>query len=268
MKNIFFYTIIFLILGLFSAKADDKKSLLREGNKLYKNKKYNEAEIKYRKAQEIDHSPKSTFNLGAALYKENNYEEATQKFKEIAGQKLDSKTLAKVNHNLGNSLFQSGNYEESVNAYKNALKLNPKDEDTRYNLELSKRLLKIQQEQQKNQQDQNQQNKDNKDNQQGDKQQSEQDKNQNNKDNKDQNQQNKDNKQDNKQQDDKQNQNQGKESEKLTDKNNQEPNKPRPQEISKENAERILNALQKDEKDLQKKLRKQKGERAKIERNW
>lgn len=246
--------------------SNDKKSLLREGNKLFKEEKFNDAEIKYRKAQEIEYGFKSTFNLGDALYKQGNYEEATQKFKELSSQNLDKQTLAAVNHNLGNSQFMAGKYEESLNAYKNALKLNPKDNDTRYNLELARRMLKMQEENKQNQEkDQN------KDKNQQDKQDNKQDQNQQNQDNqqnkdgdkKDDNKQNHDNKQEN------QDKNQdGKGEEKPSDKQQGDPKEQRPYQISKEDAERMLNAIQKDERDLQKKLRKQKGERGKIERNW
>lgn len=250
--------------------SDSKKALLREGNKLYKEEKFNDAEIKYRKAQEIEYGYKSTFNLGDALYKQGNYEEATQKFKELSTQKLDKRILASVNHNLGNSHFMAGNYEESVNAYKNALKLNPKDNDTRYNLELARRMLKKQEENKQNQQNdqnnQNNQDKQQQDNQQqqGDNQQ-QQDGNQKKKDGN----QNQDNKQEQNDNQEKKNQNQnGKGEEKPSDNQQNNPAEQRPYQISKEDAERMLNAIQKDERDLQKKLRKQKGERGKIERNW
>ncbi len=257
MKILFSLFLIIVLLSI-ESKADEKKSLIREGNKLFKEEKFNESEIKYRKAQEIEYGYKSTFNLGDALYKQGNFEEAALKFKELSGQNLDKKTLASANHNLGNSLLKSGKYEESINAYKNALKLNPTDDDTRYNLEMAKRMLKMQ-EQNKQNQDKNQ---DNQDKQEGDKQQNDQQKDKGQDKDKNQNeQQEKD-----KQQDDKGQGGEGQE--KPTDKNSQQSNKPRPQEISKEDASRILNALQNEEKDLQKKLRKQKGERTKIERNW
>jgi Ca-activated chloride channel homolog len=255
------YIILLFIILLFTEAnllSNDKRSLLREGNKLFKEEKFNDAEIKYRKAQEIEYGYKSTFNLGDALYKQGNYEEATQKFKELSSQNLDKKTLASVNHNLGNSHFMAENFEESVNAYKNALKLNPKDNDTRYNLELARRMLKIQEE--NKQEEQKDQNKDKN-------QQDKQDENQQNQDN--QQKKNGDKNQDNKQEQDKQDKNQdGKGEEKPSDKQQGDPLEQRPHQISKEDAERMLNAIQKDERDLQKKLRKQKGERGKIERNW
>lgn len=245
--------------------SDEKKSLIREGNKLFKEEKFNDAEIKYRKAQEIEYGYKSTFNLGDALYKQGNFEEATQKFKELTSQNLDKNTLAKVNHNLGNSYFKAGNYEESLKSYKDALKLNPKDSDTRYNLELARQMIKVQQENQKNENQKNKDDKqDNKDKQQGD----DQNKDNQQQQNKDkQNEQNKDDKQNDSKKDQKQNPNDGKGEEKPTDQKQDESGK-RPYEISKEDAERMLNAIQKDEKNLQKKLRKQKGERNTIERNW
>jgi tetratricopeptide (TPR) repeat protein len=152
---------------------------------------------------------------------------------------------AKVYHNIGNSLLKSNQIQESIDAYKNSLKLNPNDEETKYNLSYALSMLKNQQNQNKQNQDKNQQNKDQ---------------------NKDQNQ-NKDQKQQNKDQQNKQNQpNQDKQDQNAQQdatKQKQQQNK-----ISKQEAERILQALKNNEKELQKKLRKQKGTPIKTDKDW
>jgi tetratricopeptide (TPR) repeat protein len=227
--------------------------LLREGNKLYDDKRYNDAEIQYRKALEQSQNAKSLYNLGDALYKQGNYEEAAEKFSKAVSMTKDTASLASAMRNLGNSYLQMKKYDESINAYKNSLKLNPKDEDTRYNLEYAKRMM-VQQQQQ------NKQNKDNK-----------QDK---NKDNQNQQQQNQDNKQGDKDKKDQQNKNDEQKNRQNQDNMQEKPSdkdvsgQPKEGKISKEDAERILNALMKQEKEVHKKLKKEKGEKKNFERNW
>ena len=213
--------------------AQKEKKFIHEGNKLYENKKYSEAEKNYQQSlNKNKDSYKGNFNLGDAYYKQGKYEEATQQFQALTHKATSKDTLSKAYHNLGNSLMKSKKYEESINAYKNALKNNPNDEDTRYNLAYAQQMIKQQQQQQKN--------KDNKDN---------KDK-KNDKDNKDKKDDNKD-KKDNKEQ---------KNKEQEQQKN----------QISKEDAQRMLDALQNDEKNIQDKLKKAKakGVKTEIEKDW
>ncbi|MDQ1267217.1 MAG: Ca-activated chloride channel, partial [Bacteroidota bacterium] len=145
----------------------------RDGNKLFKEKKYNDAEIKYRKSlQKNQDNYKANFNLGDALYKQNQYDKATEQFEGIANQNKDKKARADALHNLGNSYLAAKKYDQAFNAYKESLINNPKDMDTKYNLEYSRRMVQQQQQQQQNkdknenkdqqQQQQQQQNKDDK----------------------------------------------------------------------------------------------------------
>ncbi len=135
----------------FTLFAQDAKDYIRKGNEQYIKEKFNGAEINYRKSLELDNkSHKAVFNLGDALYKQEQYDKAAQEFVSIANQKIDDETTSKAYHNLGNSFFKSKKLQESIDAYKNSLRLNPKDMDTKYNLEYARRLLQ-QQQQQKNQ---------------------------------------------------------------------------------------------------------------------
>jgi Ca-activated chloride channel homolog len=224
--------------------AQSGKKLVREGNDLYKKGKYSESETFYRKALEKD--PKSysgSFNLGDALYRQGKLSEAMEQFQSLAGRKADKSSMAKAYHNLGNVLLENKKYEESIEAYKQALKAVPGDADTKYNLAYAQAMLKKQQQQQnKNQQNKEQQNKE-----QQDQQQQQQNKDQQNKD-----QQNKE-KQDQQQQQDK----------------NEQKNKQQAQpRISKEDAQRMLEALSNQEKDLQKKLGKREAVRVQVEKDW
>ncbi len=226
-----------------SLNAQQNKKVIIEGNKNYENKKYNEAEKDYKKAlQQNKNNYTTTFNLGNTYYQQGKYEEAANQFQLLTHQPVAKDTMAQVYHNLGNSLLKQRKFEESISAYKNALKNNPNDEETRYNLAYAQKMLK-QQEQQKNNKDKN--NKDNKE--------------KNKKDDK-----NKDKK------DDKKNDNN---KDKNEDKNNKDKEKKEQQQqnnISKEDAQRLLDALQNDEKNIQDKVKKEKtrGVKVQIEKDW
>ena len=263
MKHIL--TIIIIIL-LFSIRgfSQNENALIREGNKLYEEKKFPEAEIEYRKSLEI--APKSfkgNFNLADALYEQKNYEEESKMFNDIASQKVSKKVKAEAYHNLGNSFLDMQELEKSIEAYKNALRNNPNDKETKYNLEYAKQLLKKQQQQQQDQ------NKDNKDQQDKDKQDENKDKQDQNKDEKDQNKDQQDKKEENKDQQDKKQdqQNQDKKDQQKQDQQQQ----PQPKQISKKDAERMLQALKNGEKETLEKLKKAKAakaQRVKIEKDW
>jgi tetratricopeptide (TPR) repeat protein len=146
--------IFFLMIG-FLVNGQKENSLIRKGNNQYEEGKFKEAEIDYRKALEINNANKNAqFNLGTAIYKNNNFEEAARVYAGMAGAKDDPGLQAKVFHNMGNSLLQSKEYEKSILAYKNALRNDPGNKDTKYNLEYAKLMLRQQQNQQ-NKQDQN-----------------------------------------------------------------------------------------------------------------
>jgi tetratricopeptide (TPR) repeat protein len=163
------YVTIFVLVSLLSASplslfAQKERKLIREGNTLYDNGKFKEAEMKYRKALDANkNSPGGLFNLGDAVYQQRNFEESSKIFGNLAGSNLSSTDKASVFHNFGNSLLEAKNYEKSILAYKNALLNNPSDKDTKYNLEYAKLMMKKQQQQQKQQQKKDQQNKDKKD---------------------------------------------------------------------------------------------------------
>jgi Ca-activated chloride channel family protein len=212
--------------------AQKENQLLRKGNNLYEQGNYKDAERDYRKALELNNeSTRGQFNLGTAIYKQKNYDESAKIFGSLSDSKIDPKIKANALHNLGNSFIESKQYDKSIQAYENSLLNNPKDKDTKYNLEYAKMMLKKQQEQQK-QNDKNKQNKDQKD---------KKDKQDQNKD-----QQNKDQSQ---------------------NKSQQDQNK----KISKEDAERMLEALKNNEKKTLVKVNKEKNkdnQQLIIEKDW
>ena len=243
------FSLILITLTLNSA-AQSAAVLTKEGNKQYKSGKFNEAEISYRKslAKEKNNTA-AGFNLGNSLFKQRKPSESANQYNQVLGQpNLSDNQKSALYHNLGTSYLQDKKYEESINAFKQSLKLNPKDNDTRYNLAYAQSMLRQQQQQQQSKNDKNQDKKD--------KQQQDQQK--NGQQQKDKDKQQQDQNKDSAQQ---QKEDKGKE-----DKGKQQ--KGSKQEISKEDAEKILQALNNDEKNLQKKMIKKEGNRIPIDKNW
>jgi tetratricopeptide (TPR) repeat protein len=216
--------LFFLLSSCIIANAQNKKSLIKDGNKLYTDSSFNMAEMKYRKALEKDQDYfNASFNLADAIYKQERFEESTSLFDALKDNARNNIDLAKINHNLGNSLMKENKIDLAIEAYKNSLRQNPKDEETRYNLAYAQKMKKQDQDKQdQNKQDQNKQ---------------------------DQNKQDQ-NKQDQNKQDQEEQQEQDK--------------------ISKEDAEKMLEALQQREKEIQEKLQKKKvkGQKVKILKDW
>lgn len=132
--------------------AKDKYAYTREGNELYKKKQYAEAESLYVKGGQ--HEPDvftTTFNLGDALYKQGKYEPARQQFDLLIKSPVSADSLALVHHNIGNCLLQQKEYAQSIEAYKKALRLNPGDDESRYNLAYAQKMLEKEKQKQKQQ---------------------------------------------------------------------------------------------------------------------
>ena len=162
-KKIFLLSAIFC--GTLSGVAQTKTEgdYIRSGNKFYADSLYEKAEIEYRKALEIN--PKSTdamYNLGNALFNQipqsqEKGKEAREQYATAAKLESDKAKLAHINHNLGTLLYMAQQYPQSVEAYKESLRNNPNDNETRYNLAKAMYMLKQQQEQQQDQQQEQQQ---------------------------------------------------------------------------------------------------------------
>lgn len=139
--------------------AQQEYSDIRHGNKQYKKESFDKAEIDYRRALDKNQeSFQAHYNLGNSLFRQDKYEEAAAEFAEAAkhiSPKEDKVQYAETMHNLGNAMFATQQYDKAVAAYQNALRCNPKDNDTRYNMVKAMQLLQ-QQQQQQQQQDQNQ----------------------------------------------------------------------------------------------------------------
>lgn len=153
------YLIVILFLFVVgSLLAQPAQKLVRSGNKAYNDGKYKAAEIDYRKAlTKAPNSQKATFNLGNSLYKQQNFDEASAQYLKLAQSEGKEAPKSNVYYNLGNSLLENKKYKESIDAYKMALRQNPKDEDTRYNLSYAMTKLQQQKKQEQNKEEQKQQ---------------------------------------------------------------------------------------------------------------
>ena len=215
------------------AQQKTDRDYLRSGNKLYNDSLFIKAEVDYRKALEIN--PKSTdamFNLANALLMQQKAKEAMEQYESVSKIEKDKDKLAQIYHNMGVILQSSKQLPQCIEAYKESLRNNPKDNETRYNLALAQKQLKDQQQNQQNQDQQQQQQKQEEEKQDQNKDQQEQEQ-------KDQQQQNQQQQQQNK------------------------------NEMSKENAQQLLNAVMQDEKNVQDKVKKQiQIQGKKLEKDW
>ncbi len=140
----------------FSSFSQDAKSDIILGNKAYKENNYNAAEKSYQDAlKNSDSGVTASYNLGNALYRKNNTEEAVKSYDNAIANTKDNSVKQKAFYNKGVALQAAKKLPESISAYKDALILDPKDEDARQNLQ---RALKQQEKQQQQQQKQNQKN--------------------------------------------------------------------------------------------------------------
>ena len=214
------------------AFAQTDRQYVRQGNKLFRSGDYPNAEVSYRKA--IEKNPKNSqavFNLGNALMAQKKDSAAVAQFENASKLETNPLRKAKAFHNMGVVCQSHKMYGEAIEAYKNALRLNPADNETRYNLVLCKHQQQKQQQNQQNQQGGG----------------------------------NDDKKQDDKK--DQQKQDQQKDQKDQQNDKKQQEQKP---QMSKENAEQLLNAAIQNEKQTQDKLQKaqQQPQRRAIQKNW
>ncbi|MDP3944890.1 MAG: tetratricopeptide repeat protein [Lutibacter sp.] len=261
MRNSIFILFLSITSLMFSQQKDPKdlereaRKDVREGNELYNQLKFEEAEIAYKKA--LDKNPnyaKASYNLANTIYQKNQNKEAVFQYdlaEKIAPNKMSK---AEIFHNMGNSFMKEKQYDKAVDAYKNSMRNNSKDEETRYNLAMAQELLK-------NQQDKdNKDNKDKKDDNKDDKNKDQKDKEGDDKDKKDEKDKDKDKGKD--KEDDK--------GDPKKDKDDPQNQKPRPNQLSPEQMKQLLEAMNNEENKTQKKLNAQKarGQKIKQEKDW
>ena len=208
------------------ANAQSDRQHIRNGNRLYHEQKFEQAEVEYRKALgKNSANPQAHYNLGCALMAQQKDSAAIKQYETAGKMEKTPKRRAMVYHNIGVVCQQHQLYQQAIAAYEESLRNNPNDNETRYNLALCKRLLKNNTQ---NNQKQNNKDKDKKNN-----------KDQNNK---DQNQKNQDKQNQDKQQ----------------------------EQMSKDNAEQLLNAAMQQEQATQQRLKNamRQPQRRKLQKNW
>lgn len=135
-----------MLLAVASASfAQNDRDYIRRGNRLYRAKKFNKAEVEYRKAVAANsENPQAVYNLGCAMMMIQKDSVAVTYFERASQLEQNKLRRAKSNHNIGVILQNHKMYDKAIEAYKNALRDNPNDNETRYNLALCKKLLKKQ----------------------------------------------------------------------------------------------------------------------------
>lgn len=239
--------------------AQNDRAYIRKGNRAYHSGKFDKSEVNYRKALEKNPTnPQANYNLGNALLFQGKDSLAVEQYNKALQTETDPKRQAMIYHNIGVVCQAQKDFRQAIEAYKQSLRRNPDDNETRYNLVLCQKQLKDDDKQDnKNQQNKNQQNKDQNKDKNKDQNKDNKDKNQDKDKNKDQN---KDNKDQNKDQN-KDNNDQNK------DQQNQQP-QPKKGEMSKETAEQLLNAAMQQEKATQEKMKKVHGSSRRLKKNW
>lgn len=241
--NRFVVLLMTLCCCIVSVQAQTARDYIRRGNRLMLdtlggNDESEKAIVQYKKAIEMDTTMAiAHYNLGTALIRQNNAQEAMKEFQTAAKFETDKKRLSDIYHNMGVLLHVGQKYEEAVECYKESLRNDPSNHETRYNYILAKWHLK---------------------NQQGDGGENEQDQ--------------KDKEQQQDKQDEKQNQqqNQDKKQEEKNQQDQQSQQKEEQPNMSKENAERILQAAMRNEKETQEKIQRQQQDtpRRRLLKQW
>lgn len=145
-KLILLLTFLLIPFVIISAQKFDEKSHIINGNQEYNEGQYLKAEAQYKIAlSKNSNSIKGNYNLGNALYHQDKFDEARAHYDRVI-QNVQSTELdkAKAYHNIGKSYFDQNEFEKAVNYFKESLKLNPTDDDTRYNYALAKKRLEQQ----------------------------------------------------------------------------------------------------------------------------
>ncbi|OGS03715.1 MAG: hypothetical protein A2204_00435 [Elusimicrobia bacterium RIFOXYA1_FULL_47_7] len=224
-----FFAVILALLCLYGTAGASARSKVNRGNKFYNKNQYEKSLDSYREAQvEAPGEPVVHYNIGNALYKSDNLEEAAREFTAASAAK-NKMIKSKALYNLGNAAFKMEKTDEAVEHYKNALRLNPKDEDAKYNLEYL--LTRQYKKNEKQKQDK-------------DKQQKGKDKNKEDKD-------------------------KGKPSEQNSEQKQESGgNKKDKQQMSKEDAQRLLNVFEQSDRDSAKKRKMALPQIPEVEEDW
>lgn len=266
----FFFCLFLISFFIGAAQEAVVNNHIYDGNQLAKESMFDTAEMSYRKAlSKAPEKPEALYNLGNTHYKEKNFEEAKQRY--FQTQKFSENKSSKHHafHNMGNVFMQQKDYAKAVESYKNALRNNPEDEQTRYNYALAKELLEKEQQEQEQNQDQ----KDQDDKDQEDKKDQDQDKEEEEEKDKEEDKEGKDGEdsEDKKEDGEEEKEEKPEESKDGKDeKEQQPPPKPKQGQLSPEQVKSLLEAMNNQEKKVQDKVNAEKiqGVPVRGEKDW
>lgn len=262
-----------MLCSFFGFSQDKDKALIQANDLIFEaneivNEDFVSAEVEYRKA--ISKKPsnaKGTYNLGNAYYKSGLYDEAMSRHIQAAESAITKKEKHRAFHNIGNALMKQNLCKDAVEAYKNALRNDPKDEETRYNFALARECAE-----QQGQGEDDQSEDENKD-------ENKEDENKDKEDQKDKGDENDDNK--DQEGDDEQKENEGddKEDDKgkpdeekdgKDPKNQKKNQQQQPGKLSPQQVKNLLEAMNNQEKKVQEKInaKKAKGPKVRAEKDW
>ncbi|WP_047548665.1 tetratricopeptide repeat protein [Psychroserpens sp. Hel_I_66] len=245
---------------------ENAKNYVYEGNELIDADNYINAEMEYRKA--ISQSPSvvaGSYNLGNTYYDKGNYDEALYRHTEAAKNATSKEEKHKAYHNIGNVLMKEELCKEAVEAYKNALRSDPTDDETRYNLAIAKECAAQQQQEQDKEEDKKDEDKEDEDKKEDKKEDEKKE------DPKDEGDQDKKDGEDEKDEDGKPKDEKNKgDGEKKDDKKEEGQPKPQPGQLSPQQIKNLLEAMNNNEQKVQEKINaeKQKGVKVKPEKDW
>ncbi len=250
-------------------KERETNKLLREAEDNLGDNDFASAEASYREAvSKNDNSVKARYNMANMYYSKEKPAQATSRLKQAAQLAESKEDKHKIFHNMGNSFMEQKKYEDAVEAYKNALRNNPKDEETRYNLALAKKMIEEEEKEggggddDQEKEDKDQQEQDQNEGGEGDKEQ-EQDSEQG-EDKEDRGGDSGENEQEPEEQDD---QGQPQEQEKNEEGQQQQP---QPGQLSPQQIKSLLEAMNNEEKKVQDKINaeKAKGAKTRTGKDW
>lgn len=253
-RSAFFFAVTTFAIVPHKAITQTPHELLMNGDQAYKNENFEKAEEYYRKAGESDASLKARYNLGNSTYKQNRFEEASEHYNSALANAKSNEQKSRIYYNLGNAHFENKNYEEAVNAYKNSIRMDAANKQAKYNLALTRELMRMLQQQQQQQQQKNN---------------SEQ--NQEQSDKQEQQEENKNQQENNQQEEQQQNQSREEQQDSLNRNQQQsefDSTRLEKQELDSMDAKNLLRIIQQEEQKVKEKLRKFKSTRQKPEKDW
>ena len=240
------FILLFMAFGSFYSFSQENYSNIKKGIKYFEKKNYSEAEAKFRKVIENnDTVMEAYFNLGNAIYEQQRFEEARESYEKGLVFSKTKTEKAEVSYNIGNTFMAEKKWEDAIRSYKQSLRNFSKDLDAKYNLAFAQKMLAKEQEQQEKNKDQDKDKKDKEDQKDGDKKDGD----------KKEEQKGKGDKEEDKKEEPKEEKSEDKK-DKGEEKQDDE-GKPKPQKLTKEEAERLLRAIESQEQKLQDKKKQE-----------